>query len=123
MWTKKHLLFALCLCFCLSSSSSAQSTWDDFDATLTQLEAEISNLQQNLQTVEQALSASDSELQKAKQQSQEQLQALKKYQDLWKLSEASRTSLESDLRASYRLTTILLITQIMSLIGIGALIF
>ena len=119
------LFFVLFWCLSCASQSWAQSTtatWDDFDETLMQLEAEISNLKQNLLTIEQALTASDSELQTVKRQSQEQFLLLKKYQDSLKRSEQSLTTCEQSLRAAERLNIILIITQVMSLIGIGALV-
>ena len=127
MWIKRRLPLLLVLFWCLSCASqswaqSTTATWDDFDETLMQLEAEISNLKQNLLTIEQALTASDSELQTVKRQSQEQQALLKKYQDSLKRSEQSLTTCEQSLRAAERLNIILIITQVMSLIGIGALV-
>ena len=113
------MLLLLC---CLSQSLTAQSTWDDFDQILQDLRNETDSLSLRLTEAQKSLTESQTELQTLKAQSQEQALLLRRYADSLTQSKQSLLNCENDLRASHRLNFILIITQIMSLIGIGALI-
>lgn len=123
MWTKstRFLACLLSLAFCLQSLT-AQSTWDDFDQILQDLRNETDSLSLRLTEAQKSLTESQAELQTLKAQSQEQALLLRRYADSLTQSKQSLLTCENDLRASHRLNFILIITQIMSLIGIGALI-
>ena len=123
MWTKSIRFSALLLLLCcLSQSLTAQSTWDDFDQILQDLRNETDSLSLRLTEAQKSLTESQTELQTLKAQSQEQALLLRRYADSLTQSKQSLLNCENDLRASHRLNFILIITQIMSLIGIGALI-
>lgn len=123
MWRKRHLPLFFVLFWCLScaSQSWAQSTWDDFDQILQDLRNETESLSLKLTEAQKSLTELQAELQTQKAQSQKQALLLRKYADSLTLSKQSLLTCENDLRASHRLNIILIITQVMSLIGIGAL--
>ena len=131
MWIKKRLsLSALCLLFALlpslclaQASSSATATWQSFDGLISALKAEIENL--NLQIIEaqKSLTVSQDELRTLKATLQEREIQLAKYENSLRQSKASLLKSEDNLQRSERFTFVLLITQAMSLIGIGYLLF
>ena len=124
MWTKRRYRYlAALLLFCLLpvslSAQSTAATWDDFDALLTSLRAEIETLNSQIIEAQNSLTASQEELATLKARLVEREQLLKKYADSLTLSTQSLTTSEERRRASERLNALLIIAEIASLIGLG----
>ena len=114
----------LCLPFAsLSAQASTSATWDDFDKIISNLKAEIDSLSLQVIEAQNNLTASREELNKLKALLVERQALLIKYESLLTLSQQSALTSEIKLQAASRLNVILIITQILSAVGIGYLLF